>query len=104
MLESFELLLWKLNGGWFILTERILNFNFIEENNCLFLLKISIMFSSGQLIFAGCFVVVFVIATFYAYKGDKALHKKFYSGSSNVLIGFIAFVVLLFLIKIFFKH
>lgn len=62
------------------------------------------MFSTGQLIFAGFFVVFFVIATYFAYKGDKALHKKFYSGSSNVLIGFIAFVLLLFVIKIFFKR
>ena len=61
------------------------------------------MFSTGQLIFAACFVVVFVIATFFAYKGDKALHKKFYNGSSSVLIGFIAFVLLLFVIKYFFK-
>ncbi len=62
------------------------------------------MFTSGQLIFAGCFVIVFVIATFYAYKGDKALHKKFYKGSSKVLIGFITFILLLFLIKVFFKR
>lgn len=62
------------------------------------------MFTSGQLIFAGCFVIVFVIATIYAYKWDKALHKRFYKGSSKVLIGFITFILLLFLIKIFFKR
>lgn len=62
------------------------------------------MFSKGQWIFAALFFVSFVIAITYAYKGDKNLHKKFYKGSYWVLIGFILFIVMLFLIKVFFKH
>lgn len=62
------------------------------------------MFSTGQLIFAVLFLIAFIIATSYAYKGDKALHQKFYKGSYKVLIGFLLFIVLLFVIKIFFKR
>lgn len=62
------------------------------------------MFSKGQWIFAALFFVAFVIAITYAYKGDKNLHKKFYKGSYWVLIGFILFILMLFLIKVFFKH
>lgn len=58
------------------------------------------MFSTGQLIFAALFFVAFVIATTYAYKGDKQLHQKFYKGSYKILIGFIVFILLLFVIKI----
>jgi len=62
------------------------------------------MFSKGQWVFAGFFVIAFIIAMIFAYKGDKKLHKTFYKGSSKVLIGFILFIILLFLIKIFFKR
>jgi hypothetical protein len=62
------------------------------------------MFSTGQWIFAGLFFIAFVIATAYAYKGDKELHQKFYKGNYKVLIGFLSFILFLFLIKIFFKR
>ncbi len=62
------------------------------------------MFSTGQLIFAALFFVAFVIASIYAYKGDKNLHQKFYKGSYKILIGFILFILLLFVIKIVFKR
>lgn len=62
------------------------------------------MFSTGQWIFAACFFVAFVIGISYAYKGDRALHKKMYKGSYMVLIGFVLFIVMLFVIKLFFKH
>lgn len=62
------------------------------------------MFTTGQWVFAGFFVVAFVIAAIYAYKGDKVLHAKFYKGSYKVLIGFLLFIAMLFVIKIFFKH
>jgi hypothetical protein len=62
------------------------------------------MFSKGQWVFASFFVVAFVIVMVYAYTRDKELHKKFYNGSYKVLVGFILFILLLFLIKIFFKH
>lgn len=62
------------------------------------------MFSQGQLVFAGCFFVAFVIAMIYAYRKDAELHKTFYKGNYKILIGFILFIVILFLIKIFFKR
>jgi len=62
------------------------------------------MFSQGQLVFAVCFFVAFVIAMIYAYRKDAKLHKTFYKGNYKILIGFILFIVILFMIKIFFKR
>ncbi|MCC9071163.1 hypothetical protein LNQ49_06095 [Flavobacterium sp. F-65] len=62
------------------------------------------MFSQGQLIFALCFFIAFVIAMIFAYRKDVGLHKIFYKGNYKVLLVFIAFIVILFLIKIFFKR
>lgn len=62
------------------------------------------MFSQGQLLFAGCFFVAFVIAMIFAYRKDARLHKIFYKGNYKILIGFIIFILILFLIKIFFKR
>lgn len=61
------------------------------------------MFTTGQWAFAAFFVIAFVIAAIYSYRGDKLLHTQFYKGSYKVLIGFLLFIVLLFLIKFFFK-
>lgn len=62
------------------------------------------MFTTGQLIFAGFFVVVFIIAMVYVYRKDLGLHKMHYKGSYKVLLGFLAFVALLFIIKIYLKE
>ena len=62
------------------------------------------MFSQGQLVFAACFFIAFVIAMVYAYRKDLALHRKFYKGNYKILLGFIIFIGLLFVIKIFTKH
>lgn len=62
------------------------------------------MFSTGQLIFAGFFVVAFVIVMIFSYRKDKRLHKKYYKGSFYVLIGFLLFIALLFLIKTQLNH
>jgi len=69
-----------------------------------FVEKLENMFTTGQWIFAGFFVVAFVIAMIYAYGKDKALHNKFYKGNYKILLGFFAFILLLFLIKIFLKR
>lgn len=61
------------------------------------------MFSSGQWIFALLFVIVFVIAMIISYRKDKKLHNKYYKGSFWVLIGFIAFVLILLAIKSYLK-
>ena len=57
------------------------------------------MFTTGQLIFAICFVIAFVIIMVFAYKRDKKLHKKHYRGSLWILVGFLVFVGLLLLAK-----
>ncbi|CAM4046667.1 MULTISPECIES: hypothetical protein [Flavobacterium] len=62
------------------------------------------MFSKDQLIFAVLFFIVFVIGIAFAYRKDTGLHKIFYKGSYKILLGFIAFIGILFLIKIFFKR
>jgi uncharacterized membrane protein required for colicin V production len=62
------------------------------------------MFSQGQLLFAACFFVAFVIAMIYAYRKDAKLHKIFYKGNYKILIGFVVFILILFFIKIYFKR
>ncbi len=62
------------------------------------------MFSTGQLIFAGFFVVAFVAVMIFSYRKDKKLHKKYYKGSFYVLIGFLLFIALLFFIKTQLNH
>ena len=62
------------------------------------------MFSTGQLIFAGFFVIAFIIVMIFSYRKDIKLHKKYYRGSIYVLIGFIIFILLLFLIKTRLNH
>lgn len=44
------------------------------------------MFSSGQLIFAFVFFIVFVILITFAYRKDKGNNKAFFKGSYKVLI------------------
>ncbi len=61
------------------------------------------MFSTGQWVFAVFFVVCFTAAMIYVYRKDLSLHKLHYKGSIKVLLGFICFVFLLFLIKIYLK-
>ncbi len=62
------------------------------------------MFSTGQLIFAGLFVIAFIIIMIFSYRKDIRLHKKYYKGSTYVLIGFVIFILLLFLIKSRLNH
>lgn len=62
------------------------------------------MFSQGQLIFAACFFVAFVIVMIYSYRKDIVLHRRVYKGNYKILIGFLLFIGFLFIIKIYFKH
>ncbi|AVR45695.1 hypothetical protein C7S20_10755 [Christiangramia fulva] len=62
------------------------------------------MFSTGQLIFAGIFLIVFIIVMIFSYRKDKFLHRKYYKGTIYVLIGFILFILLLFFIKTELNH
>ena len=62
------------------------------------------MFSTGQIIFGILFFIAFVIAIVFSYKKDAKMHDLFYKGNYKILLGFIIFIVLLFIIKIFFKR
>lgn len=62
------------------------------------------MFSSGQLIFAGVALLVFIGVMIFSYRKDFQLHKKNYKGIKYVLLAFLAFVALLFMIKIYLRY
>lgn len=62
------------------------------------------MFSSGQLIFALVFFIFFIGVMIYSYRGDKKLHRKQYKGSIWILVGFIAFIAFLVLLKTYLKN
>nr|WP_282086321.1 hypothetical protein [Aquimarina algiphila] len=61
------------------------------------------MFSTGQLIFAGCFVIAFILLMIFSYRKDIKLHRKYYKGSIFILIGFIIFILLLFMLKTYLR-
>jgi uncharacterized membrane protein YedE/YeeE len=62
------------------------------------------MFTTGQMVFAALFFIVFMAVIIYSYRKDLALHKKYYKGSLYVLAAFIIFIMLLFLIKELLGH
>ena len=62
------------------------------------------MFSQGQLVFAVCFLIAFIIVMIFSYRKDIPTHKIFYKGNYKILIGFFIFIGILFVIKIFFRH
>lgn len=62
------------------------------------------MFSTGQLIFAGLFLVCFVFVIIKAYGKDKSLHKKNYKGIQWIIAYFAIFVLFLFLVKYLMKN
>nr|WP_298955683.1 hypothetical protein [uncultured Nonlabens sp.] len=57
------------------------------------------MFSTGQINFGIGFFIVFVVIISFMYLKDKKLHNKNYKGVFWILIGFIAFILLLVAIK-----
>lgn len=62
------------------------------------------MFTTGQWTFAALFFVGFIIAAYFAYGKDRALHQKEYKGSYKILIAFLVFIAILFVIKVTLKH
>lgn len=57
------------------------------------------MFTTNQLIFAACFLVVFIGVMIYSYSKDRKMHDTFYKGRLWVLLAFLSFIGMLFLIK-----
>ncbi len=62
------------------------------------------MFSTGQWIFAALFFVAFVGVIIFSYRKDIKLHRKYYKGTIFILLGFIGFILLLFVLKSFLKE
>jgi len=62
------------------------------------------MFSTGQVIFALLFIILFTIFIFRAYQKDVKLHSKNYKGVKWVALTFMGFIIILFLIKYFLKN
>ncbi len=61
------------------------------------------MFSTGQIYFAVFFIIAFVITMIAVYRKDLKVLKQFYKGTYWIFIGFLTFIGLLFLIKVFMK-
>ena len=61
------------------------------------------MFSTGQIYFAIFFVIAFVTIMIIVYRKDLKVLKPFYKGTYWVFLGFLAFIGLLFLIKVLMK-
>jgi cytochrome bd-type quinol oxidase subunit 1 len=56
------------------------------------------MFSKGQLIFAGLFVIAFTIAMIWSYRKDIKIHKKYYKNSFIVIIALFLIIAIFTLI------
>lgn len=61
------------------------------------------MFSSGQITFGILFFIAFCVVISFMYLKDKGMHKKNYKGVKWILLGFIGFILLLFIIKMTLK-
>jgi hypothetical protein len=61
------------------------------------------MFSTGQIYFAVFFIIAFVITMIAVYRKDLKVLKPIYKGTYWIFIGFLTFIGLLFLIKVFMK-
>ncbi len=57
------------------------------------------MFSKGQTIFAILFAITFIVIIVFMYLKDKKIHRQQYKGAKWILLGFLLFIVFLFLIK-----
>ena len=62
------------------------------------------MFSKGQTVFAVLFAISFIIIIFFMYLKDKNIHKLQYKGVKWIVLGFLLFILFLFLIKGYIKE
>ncbi len=56
------------------------------------------MFSKGQLVFAGLFIIAFTIAMVWSYRKDIKIHKKHYKNSFIVIIALFLIIAIFTLI------
>lgn len=64
--------------------------------------QIGFMFTQERIYFTIAFIVVFIIALIFAYRGDSKAHKKFFGKPYLILAVVIGFIVLFVLIKRYF--
>jgi len=62
------------------------------------------MFSTGQVVFAIIFILLFTVILLFSYGKDKKLHAKYYRGVKWVGIVFIIFIIILFAMKYILKN
>lgn len=62
------------------------------------------MFSTGQIVFASLFTIVFIAVIVRSYKKDKKWLTKNYKGVQWVALFFISFIIILFCIKYFLNN
>ncbi|MBP8792847.1 MAG: hypothetical protein KBE41_03180 [Lutibacter sp.] len=61
------------------------------------------MFTQGQLIFAGFFLIAFTIAMIWSYRKDIKIHKKYYKNSFIVIIA-VFLIIAIFTLITFSMH
>jgi len=61
------------------------------------------MFSQGQLIFAGLFIIAFAILMFWSYRKDLKIHKKHYKNTFIILIA-VFLIIAIFTLITFSMH
>ena len=62
------------------------------------------MFSKGQTVFAILFAISFITIIVFMYLKDKKIHKQQYKGVIWIVLGFLLFILFLFLIKGYIKE
>ncbi len=62
------------------------------------------MFSPGQIVFAALFVIAFTAILIWMYRKDRTWHRTQYNGARWVLVFFIAFIIILFILKFLLKE
>jgi len=61
------------------------------------------MFSQGQRIFAGLFIIAFAILMFWSYRKDLKIHKKHYKNTFIILIA-VFLIIAIFTLITFSMH
>ncbi len=61
------------------------------------------MLTTGKIVFAAAFFVVFIIGMLWAYRKDSSTNKLHFSGASKILV-FVAFVLLALFIYVKMRH
>jgi len=57
------------------------------------------MFTTGQLVFGLLFFIAFATVIVFQYRKDLKLHKKYYKGTTWILLAFIGFIALIAAVK-----